>query len=311
MTLTATRPAASIGELRRAWQAIERGDFRTGHHAPDPPRSEVDGADGAAKPAGPVWQPPGPVWQPRGPVVCVVGALPQCGATTTALAIATAAGGASVLIECASAPASGLTSAATAELGTSPTGWALGRRDQVSIARPARTYRDAAGVPLPDQHPRPNEPAVWVLDVSWDIAHVLATPGWISTALRTAPIVVVATPTVPGVRRLETTLGQLADRHAVVAMVGPARRRWPKHVSAAAGPLTRQAAGEDRMVSIALDRHLATRGLDNHPLPGPLLTAAADLAHKTIPAPAAAETVEAADAPTTSERPPASSERQS
>ena len=59
MTLTATRPAASIGELRRAWQAIERGDFRTGHHAPDPPRSEVDGADDAAEPAGPVWQPPG------------------------------------------------------------------------------------------------------------------------------------------------------------------------------------------------------------------------------------------------------------
>lgn len=300
MTITATRPAASIGELRRAWQAIERGDFRTTLPVANPPRPEVDGTDGDA-------EQPDLVWQPPGPVVAVVGALPQCGATTTALAIATATGGAAALIECASAPASGLTAAATAELGTSPTGWVLGCRDQVSIARPARTYRDAAGVPIPDQHTRPDKPAVWVLDVAWDLAHVLATPGWIRTTLLTTPVVVVAAPTVPGVRRLETTLGLLTGRDVVVAMVGPARRRWPKHVSAAAGPLTRQAAEQERMVSIALDRHLATRGLDNHPLPGPLLAAAADLTHKTIPA----EAVEARDAPITSQSPPSLSERQS
>jgi len=140
-----------------------------------------------------------------------------------------------------------------------------------------------------------------VLDVSWDLAHVLASPGWIRTAVLDAPgVVVVAAPSVPGVRRLETVLGMLAGRYALVAMVGPARRRWPRHVSAATGPLTRQAVGEERMVSIALDKHLATRGLDGSPLPGPLLAAAAELNHTLTTLPEPLEPGEPSD---TSERP--------
>ena len=89
---------------------------------------------------------------PTEPVLPVLGCVSQAGASTLALAIATCASPARVL-ECAPASASGLAVAATAELGTTGNGWALGRREQVWIARTSGVLLGVGDVPWPDDPP--------------------------------------------------------------------------------------------------------------------------------------------------------------
>ncbi len=99
-----------------------------------------------------------------------------------------------------------------------------------------------------------------------------------STATEAADaLVVVASATVPGLRRLEAALELLGNERAVVALVGPRRRRWPKGVEHSAGLLTRRALEAERCVEIPEDRGLAVTGLDSRPIPEPVVDAARHL----------------------------------
>lgn len=128
---TRTARPVSVDELARAWHAIQDGQFRRRPDRQQPPRPAPPGRTTGHR------------WTPTGTVLPVLGCVGQAGASTLAMAIATAAAPARV-IECCSATATGLAAAATAELGTSERGWSLGRREQVWIARTTRAHLGAA-----------------------------------------------------------------------------------------------------------------------------------------------------------------------
>lgn len=262
MTTTApTRPVA-LEELRRAWLAVQAGDFR------HPTKART-------APAAPART--GMVWTPASGerVVPVVGAGGGCGATTVALALATVVDGSARLVECCSASQSGLAAASTAELGADDLGWLHGSRDQVLLDR-APSNR---GHPQPVPTPAPVEgPVVTLVDVAHPLEVVVAGDGWLTQLLTEAPVVVVvARATVPGVRRLESGLHLLRGHRVVAAVVGPALRRWPRPVRHCLGELTGALLEAGRLVAIPEDRALAVHGLTPDPLPTPLLQAAATL----------------------------------
>ena len=267
MTAQATRPVA-VDELRRAWLAVQAGDFR---HPAAQPRTPAPSSSTLAVPRTPTLV---GRWMPASGelVVPVVGAAGSCGATTVALALATAVEGRARVVECASASLSGLAAASTAELGADGHGWVHGTRDHVQLDRAdgVRTHPDA--VPHPSSV---DTPVVSVIDVGSQLEQVLAGHGWLTGLLTTAPtIVVVGRATVPGLRRLESAL-HLLDADSVIATVlGPPRRRWPRSVAHSAGGLTGALIASGRLVEVPEDRTLAVHGLTPDPLPTPLLTAA-------------------------------------
>ena len=84
--------------------------------------------------------------------------------------------------------------------------------------------------------------------------------------------------TIPGLRRLETTLALLPPaQQAVAAVLGPPRRKWPRALIASAGPGTHALLRADRVVQVPFDATLATRGIDTAALPTALLVAAGRL----------------------------------
>ncbi len=258
MTAQAMRPVA-VDELRRAWLAVQAGDFsRSGYKqravAPALPATAVE------------WTP-----APDEFVIPVVGAAGSCGATTVALALATSVEGPARVVECASASASGLAAASTAELGADGHGWVYGTRDHVHLER-ADGFREN-----PDTVPTPSPtdaPVVTVVDVGSQLAQVLAGHGWLTSLLADAPtVVVVARATVPGLRRLESSLHLLDADRAVAAALGPPHRRWPRAVAHTVGALTGALIDSGRLVEIPEDRTLAVHGLTPDPLPARLVTA--------------------------------------
>ncbi|WP_448062527.1 hypothetical protein [Cellulomonas hominis] len=266
--MTIATRAVGVDELRRAWHAVQEGQFLA-------PRA-ID--------SGRVPRPTAPAvaddrcWRPGEGALPVVGCLPQAGATSLALAIATHASPARV-IECSPPTVSGLVGAATAELGATPSGWTVGRRDQVYLARPSGgTHLSAGELPLPDDAAVGT--VLSVLDIGWNLEQVLASHGWLSASLDAAPqVVLVGTATVPGLRRLETALTVLDPPRAVVAVRGPDPRRWPRELTAAIGPATRDQHRTGRWVAVPHDKRLALRGIDSAPLPPALVTAARDVLH--------------------------------
>lgn len=256
---TPTRPVG-VDELLRAHRSLMAGDFR--RHPPRP-RSHTR-------------------WNPAEPVLPVVGAAGGTGASTLALALATAAGGR--VVECASLTDSGLVAAPTAELGRHDSGWLQGTRDTVLIERPAAVLTALAHLPAPTT---PNDtPPLTVVDVAWELGHVQATPCWVADLIRQSPTVVItATATIPGLRRLEAALAMLTHTRTVAAVLGPRRKKWPRAVSLSAGPLTTALISGGCLVEIPTDARLSARGLDSHPLPPSLLHAATDLLHLTHDAP--------------------------
>ena len=261
---TATR-AAGVDELRRAWHAVQDGQFlasRPMDGGPMPRRAERSLADDR-------------FWSPGESVLPVVGCLPQAGATSLALAIATHASPARV-IECSSPTASGLAGAATAELGTTPSGWIVGRRAQVHLARPSYLYPSAGDLPLPDDA-APGT-VLSVLDVGWSLGQLRASHGWLrATVDAAAQVVLVGTATVPGLRRLEIALTLLDPMRPVIAVRGPDLHRWPRALTAAMGTATRDQHHTGRWVAIPHDKRLALRGIDSAPLPPALVAAARDV----------------------------------
>ena len=236
--------AHSVAELREAWRAIEAGEFAHG------PRSAPT-APGTAT----VWTP-----APGERVVAVVGCAGGVGASTVALALATATGAPARVVECCSPLASGFSAAANAELGTEGP-WRRGSRGDVLLERP---ITGDATVPVPTE-----SSVEWTLvDTNWTT--VSGAGGWLASVVRTLDdVVLVSNATVPGVRRLESC-AELLGRDALGVVVGPTVKRWPRPVKVAA-------AGIPARVHIAdfpLDPRLQVTGLTPDPLPAPLLKAA-------------------------------------
>jgi hypothetical protein len=213
-------------------------------------------------------------------LVPVVAAQPGCGASTVALAVATACGRRARVVECVSASASGLTAASTAELGVDGCGWARGVRGDVVLERFADVVWAVGEVPLPSDTDTDVE--VTVLDVAWDLGRVLTSTSWLADAVlspRADRVVLVAVASVPGMRRLEQALALLAplpmSPRLCVAVVGPAPAgALGRRLAASTGPLTRGLDRDGRCVRVGWDRRLAVTGLDGSPLPAALLTRA-------------------------------------
>jgi hypothetical protein len=264
-TIGAPRPAVSVDELKRAWNAVQTGRFRTGtgatrdlHQPPSPP-------------AGKAWEP-----GPGERVLPVIGCAGSCGASTISLALAGVAAMPARVVECSSVTASGLAAASTAELGLHESGWTRGTRDGILLERASNVLVSIQEVPTPSVPDRPI--ALTVLDIGWEIGQILTTPGWLGGQVRGANLVVLATTaTVPGLRRLEGALDLLAGTSTCAAVIGPRPKKWPRPVGYSAGPSTRALEAAGRLVDVPADRALAITGLDATPLPAPLLVAAATL----------------------------------
>ena len=235
----------------------------------------------------------------------MVGAAGSAGCSTVALALATAAAestharGAVALsgrvVECCSAPASGLAAASSAELGRHESGWVRGTRGQVLLERVGEVLASPGQVPAPaslreDDQVRDGQlsdgqlgdaggaECLTVIDTGWEVGQLVAGGGWLGDVVRRAPVVVVvARPTIPSFRRLEAALELLEADHgasAQIAVLGGRRKRWAKGVEHSAGPRTRAALREDRVHEIPEDRHLAVAGLSSVGLPPGLVAAA-------------------------------------
>ena len=262
MTAPATARPVGVDELRRAWLAVQAGDFRR----PDPKRRAVTPTTASVD-----------RWTPACGelVVPVVGAAGSCGATTVALLLATAMDGRARVVECASASQSGLAAASTAELGGVGCGWVRGSRDRVLLDRADGARTDPDAVPTPADV---DIPVVTMVDVGSQLEQVLAGRGWLTGLLAASPtVLVVARVSVPGLRRLESCLQLLDAGRTLAVVVGPPRRRWPRPLAHSVGTLTGGLLDAGRLVVIPEDRALAVRGLTPDPLPAPLLKAAGDL----------------------------------
>jgi hypothetical protein len=258
----ATRPPVSVAELQRAWHAVKSGQFRRAVQE-DSPTTQSLRAQTV------------PSWTPsrNEQVLPVVRCASAYGATTFALALATAANTDARVVECSSATTSGLAAASTAELGTHPSGWVQGSRGDVLLQRTGVTLASLHDVPSPT---RAEKSTLTVLDAGWELGQVLNTPSWVAAQLsQAAAIIVVTCATVPGLRHLEGALALLDGTPTVVAVLGPPRKRWPKPVQHTAGALTRAADQAGHLVVIPWDPRLAVAGLDSTPLPQTLLNAAA------------------------------------
>ena len=254
---SATTPrvaAVGVEELRSAWKAVEAGFFdRTIEPAARPHAPSVAPATGSAP----------DTWAPGvdESVVVVRGCLGSAGATTVALALATASASAARLVECCPAWASGLTAAASAELGEEGA-WRRGRRGGVQLEW---RHVDEAGVPLPsDAHS-----GLTVLDLGAEMPS-----GWAASALAETPALALVTrATVPGLRRLERELERHASRNPVAAVIGPPFKRWPKVLTRAVGDHTHFLIRDGRLIGVPVDRTLALTGLTPDPLPPALVRA--------------------------------------
>lgn len=285
MTATATvpaRPAVSVDELKRAWHAVQVGQFRhtggphpLGRRYPAHARAHDEAGGGAGS---------GGRWTPRDSeqVIVVLGTAGSAGASTLALSLALASERPARVVECGPATASGLVSASTAELGTHATGWHQGRRDRVLLERASELVSGPAATSIPTVAAHDGQ--LTILDIGWEASQVLTSLGWLEAAIRTAPaLVLVANATVPGFRRLDAVLDLLGDldptvcARMVVAVQGRRRKKWPPGLEHTGGPATARLLENHRVVEVPHDRGLAITGLDSRPLPEPVLDAGARL----------------------------------
>ena len=252
------RRVVSVPELQRAWRAVQAGRFRQ--------ESPTGAATADVVSHSRIWVPSN-----GEQVVPVVGGAAASGASTIALALASALGRSARSLECRGTT-SGLAAASTAELGPHPSGWRRGMRGDVLLERARGLLTRADEVPLPSAPDRPL--ALTVLDLGWDLRHVLHVPSWIGEQVRTAGVVVVVTrATIPGLLHLETTLSLLDQIRAVAAVLGSPSRRWSKAVWQSSGPMTKALEDSGRLIVIPHDSRLAAVGLDWRPLPRQVLEA--------------------------------------
>ncbi|WP_067429021.1 hypothetical protein [Nocardioides jensenii] len=264
-TQAATRPVG-VDELKRAWQAVNAGDFRTGHRVISKPRGRVTTDELE------VWS------RATGEhTIAVLGAIGSAGASTVALAAGLAAVSPVRILECCSVSTSGLTAASTAELGLHADRWRQGKRDHVVLERASEILAAVDHVPVPTDAVHENQ--LTILDVGWEVGQLLGTDCWLADAVRTAnQVVVVTTATIPGMRRLAVAMDMLASHwqpeQITLAVRGPRRKKWPRGLEHAGGAATHRALAQDRCVEIPEDRELAVNGLDSRPVPPHLISAA-------------------------------------
>lgn len=266
-TQTPSRPVG-VDELKRAWHALNAGEFRTGPGAGRGPCSRGIAAEDN--------------WSPADGehTIAVIGSAGSVGASTVALATGLAAAAPVRVIECCSVTASGLAAASTAELGLHPTDWRQGKRDHVLLERASEVLAGVDEVPLPTEVQ--NETQLTILDIGWEAGQLLATDCWLAESVRAADqIVLVTTATVPGMRRAGVAMDLLAGswqpEQIALAVRGPRRKKWPRGLAHSGGPAVRRALDANRCVEIPEDRELAVNGLDSRPVPAPLISAARQL----------------------------------
>ena len=265
--MSTIQTSPTLDELRRAYRAAARGDYRAG-------------SDAAPARAGTA-----PGWDPAEPVTVVAGCHGGAGASILAAAVATVHPGACRVLEGRAAVASGFCAAATAELGQSATGWIAGDRGDVRLERGSGLCLHPDDVTVPD--PAPDGTALTVLDLSWDPRVLAHATGWLTSALLAAQSpVLVTTATVPGMRHLESVLHVLPQSGEAVVVVrgGYRARRWPTPVEQQTGPLTRDLREAGRVVPVPTEPQLAISGLDTRALPGSVLAAAAHVLRLATPA---------------------------
>lgn len=258
----------SVDELQRAWHAVQDGHFRPGA----PEHRLTRGMARARASKGDTC----PNWVPTVGVLPVLGCHGSAGATTVAVAVATALARPVRVVEASQAGASGLAGFATAEMGGTGTGWLRGRRDDLVLDRLEDGYVSLRDLPLPHPDLAEEASSLNILDVGWAVETLALSPGWVrSSVLDARDLVMVTTATVPGLRRLEGALHELDTSRGrlVVAVQGPKRRRWPREVTHCVSSRTANVLDE-ALVEIAHEPSLAIRGLDTAPLPGALLSAA-------------------------------------
>ena len=266
-TQATTRPVA-VDELKRAWHAVNAGDFRT-----------VAGTGAGPRGRGPTGE---TAWSPATGehTIAVLGCAGSVGSSTVALAAGLAAAAPVRVVECCSVTASGLAAASTAELGLHPADWRQGKRDHVLIERASGVLAGVDEVPLPTEAEHQSQ--LTILDVGWEAGQLLATDCWLATAVRAADqIVLVTTATMPGMRRLGVAIDLLSNHwqpeQISLAVCGPRRKKWPRGLEHAGGPAVRRALDADRCVEIPADRELAVSGLDSRRVPAALISAARQL----------------------------------
>ena len=265
---TAADPARplAVDELKRAWHAVTDGAFRPERAKATAPRRPRTAGE----------------WTPAEGehTVAIVGCVGSAGASTVALSAALAAPSPVRVIECCSATASGLASAATAELGVDPIGWSQGRRERVLLERASEVLAVVDDVPLPTAA---DPGTLTFLDVGWEVGQLHAGASWLTDAVADADLLVlVTTATTPGMRRLGVALALLTEsgtdlERVVVAVRGPRRRKWGRGVEHAAGPLFQRVLAADALTEIPECRDIAVTGLDSRPVPPPLVSAAGQL----------------------------------
>ncbi|MCA0253368.1 MAG: hypothetical protein LCH76_13995 [Actinobacteria bacterium] len=117
-----------------------------------------------------------------------------------------------------------------------------------------------------------------VLDCGWAAEDLLGSRGWLGDLARTlSTVVLVARPTLPGLRRAEITLALVGAERAHLVLVGMHPRRWPRTVDRAAGPLTRRLRAAGRITCLPFHAGLAVTGVTSEPLPVGVLRAARSL----------------------------------
>lgn len=246
----------AVDELTRAYRAALSGEFRTGRHrggqvVGDAMKWTLSSAERA---------------------VVVVGCHGGAGASTVALGLASAAGDARV-VECCTVAASGLAAATLAELGVTADGWVQGSRGSVLIERRGDRISSPAGCPPPSKGNLP----VAIVDCGWDVDLLTCDDGWLGDLVRSvADVVIVARPTLPGLRRLEAAAAVLGSGRVRAVVVG-VEKRWPRHVEQALGPAGRTLRAEGRLIGLPHDPTLAVEGLTPEPLPAPILAGCSSL----------------------------------
>lgn len=242
--------AVSVDELRRAWVAVEAGDFRVGSASV---RCRIKSE----------------TWKPAEPVIVVAGATGRVGASTIAIALAAVANTDVRVVECGSTHRTGMMVATTSELGVDDAGWRCGARDAIRIERTTTSFERPSEVPAPS----PAECDLTILDAGWDLTQLLSEDSWLATVLGSAPLVLVSVATVPGLRALDAALRLTGHRDDIwCAVVGPTRRKWPRGLHLAATGLN--ALDErGRLFAIPEDPSIALNGLTQDPLPTRLLSA--------------------------------------
>ena len=95
-------------------------------------------------------------------------------------------------------------------------------------------------------NPAADGPSVTIIDAG-PVWTALQGHGWVPKLVGSASrVVLVSRLAVPGLRRLEASLGLLGEHRVVAAVVGPPARRWPRSVACTLGPLTRALIGSER-----------------------------------------------------------------